>query len=281
MATAGGTLDLVPMLAPERAALLDLLRGLTADDWERPTECPGWRVKGIARHVLGDDLSLLSRQRDASVDGLTLFAVDRAGLGFRALLDGFNEQWVTASGFLSTELLLELLRLVGVWSEEFYAAVGLDTVSREPVGLFARTTPSPYWQVIAREYTERFVHQSQIRRAVGAPALDGELVTAAARVVAHILAAWLRDLAPANGTAIAIDFGDVGTWTLRREDDRWSASDGDTEPTARIAVAPERAAAILSRGLTTDEVATSTTVTGDASLARAALAIVVPLIGRP
>ena len=97
----GGLLDVTPALAPERAALLDLLRGLSTEDWERPTECPEWTVKGLVLHVLGDDLSLLSRQRDASLDGLTLYAIDHPGVTFRALLDGFNEQWVTAASFLS------------------------------------------------------------------------------------------------------------------------------------------------------------------------------------
>src|SRR6185369_16707594 len=103
MSSRPASLDLTSMLQPERAVLLELLRSLSADDWNRPTECPAWNVKGIALHVLGDDLSLLSRQRDASTDGLTLLAADHPGLRFRALLDGFNEQWVTASQFLSNE----------------------------------------------------------------------------------------------------------------------------------------------------------------------------------
>src|SRR5215216_5724804 len=154
-----GPLDVTPALAPERAALLELLLELPAEDWQRPTECPEWTVKGLVLHVLGDDLSLVSRQRDASLDGLTLYAIDHPGVTFRALLDGFNEQWVTASTFLSVELVLELLRLVGEWSDAFYREVGLETLAREPVGLFASSEPSPYWQVIAREYVERFVHQ--------------------------------------------------------------------------------------------------------------------------
>jgi hypothetical protein len=76
------------MLAPERGALLDLLCGLTPEDWRRPTECPAWDVKGLALHILGDDLSLLSRQRDASTDSLTLFAADHPGFDFRALWTG-------------------------------------------------------------------------------------------------------------------------------------------------------------------------------------------------
>ena len=126
MPSSSAPLDLTPMLAPERKVLLDLLRDLPADAWNRPTECPEWTVKGIALHILGDDLSLLARQRDAAAQGLVLFAEDRPGLSFRELLDGFNEQWVTASQFLSNDLVIELLALVGDWSDNFYGAVGRD-----------------------------------------------------------------------------------------------------------------------------------------------------------
>src|SRR5262249_55985016 len=154
-----------PWLRPERASLLTLLGGMSASDWERPTECLAWSVKGLALHILGDDLSLLARQRDESTNSLLLYAQDHPGLGFRELLDGFNEQWVTAATFLSHALVIELLRLVGEWSDTFYCEVELHTDSQEPVGFFASDQPSPYWQVIAREYVERVVHQSQIRRA--------------------------------------------------------------------------------------------------------------------
>src|SRR3954468_8808654 len=219
----GGLLDVTPALAPERSALLELLRGLSAQDWERPTECPEWTVKGLVLHVLGDDLSLLSRQRDASLDGLTLYAVDHPGVTFRALLDGFNEQWVTASTFLSVELMLELLRWVGEWSDTFYREVGLETVARESVGLFANPEPSPYWQVVAREYVERFVHQSQVRRAGGAPGLDGGLVTWAARVTAHLFAAWLVEYSAAPGSTIGFEVEGAGGWTVHSDTGRWHA----------------------------------------------------------
>lgn len=63
-------LDLNPMLGPERAALVALLEGLAPEQWTAATECPGWTVQGIATHLLGDDLSLLARQRDAQVPGV-------------------------------------------------------------------------------------------------------------------------------------------------------------------------------------------------------------------
>ena len=76
---------------PERDAFLELLASLSADDWTQPTECPSYPVKGIATHVLGDDLSLLSRQRDGAVQGLVYMADELPGADFRTLLDGFND----------------------------------------------------------------------------------------------------------------------------------------------------------------------------------------------
>jgi hypothetical protein len=247
-----------------------------------PTECPAWTVKGIALHILGDDLSLLTRQRDASTDSITLFAEDHPGLTFRALLDGFNEQWVRAARYLSADLVVELLALVGEWSETFYCEVGLDTISREPVGLFAHTAPSPYWQVIAREYLERFVHQSQIRRAIDAPDLSGELVTCAARVVVELLAAWLVDYAPPTGSTVGIAFGAAGSWSWERAADGWAVRNGIADDAAaRVRADADRVVALISRGLTSDEAAQHVTVDGDAGLASGVLDVALPLMGRP
>jgi uncharacterized protein (TIGR03083 family) len=110
------------VLEPERAALVALLEGLEPGDWTRPTECPAYTIKGVASHVLGDDLSLLSRQRDGAEDGPVPLALDRPGADSRTLLDAFNDRWVAAAGFLSTELVVELLGLTVVQSDELNEA---------------------------------------------------------------------------------------------------------------------------------------------------------------
>ena len=91
--------DVRSLLPVERDAFVDLLGGLDEGEWAASTECPAWTVKGVALHILGDDLSLLARQRDAMPPGLFLYAEDHPGLTFRGLLDGFNEQWVQAAEF--------------------------------------------------------------------------------------------------------------------------------------------------------------------------------------
>jgi len=175
---------------PERDALLDLLGGLDAEQWALPTECPAYDVKGIATHVLGDDLSLLSRQRDGAEQGLSLLAGEMPDADLWTRLDAFNDRWVAAAAFLSTELLIELLRLAGEWTHRYYREVD-PTAPGEPVGLFGvGEGTSPFWHAIAREYMERWAHHSQIRRALGLRSLAEqpfvrvgvEVAAAAARV---------------------------------------------------------------------------------------------------
>jgi hypothetical protein len=117
-------------------------------------------------------------------------ADDLPGADFRTLLDTFNDGWVATARFFSTALLVELLRFSGDRSADFYESVDLDAPC-EPVFFFGSSGEvSPYWQAIAREYVERWVHQSQIRRAIGRPSLAEErfvrtgvdVVAAAARV---------------------------------------------------------------------------------------------------
>lgn len=173
-------------LEPERTSLLDLLSGLSDSDWDLPTECPAYPIKGIASHILGDDLSLLSRQRDGATQGLILVAEKMPGVDFRTLLNAFNDQWVEAARFMSPPVLLELLRLSGEWSGTYYNEV--DPASPgEPVPLFSPPPGegSPFWQAIAREYLERLAHHGQIRRALGLPSLeDNGLLNVAVQIVA-------------------------------------------------------------------------------------------------
>lgn len=44
--------------------LLDLLRSLSSEDWEKPTVAPLWKVKNIASHLLDGNIRGLSMSRD-------------------------------------------------------------------------------------------------------------------------------------------------------------------------------------------------------------------------
>ena len=46
--------------------IVDLLRTLTAEDWERPTIARAWRVRDVVAHLLDTMLRRLSFHRDRS-----------------------------------------------------------------------------------------------------------------------------------------------------------------------------------------------------------------------
>ena len=275
-----GGVDVTAMLRAERQALLDLLRGLAPEEWDSPTECPAWSVHGVAQHVLGDDLSLLARQRDEATNGLFLHAEDHPGLDFRQLLDGFNEQWVTAARFFSHRITTDLLAWTGDATAEFYEAVGLDTEG-EPVGFFGSHGPTPYRLIAAREYVERWVHQHQIRRAVSAPDLGDEFLVPAMASIAEALAGSLPTFESPEGTMLAIAVDGLGSWHVRRSGDGWEIDAGGADADVTIGISHDRATTVISRGLARQDVPAELSIEGDPDLGSAIAGVVSHMTGQP
>jgi hypothetical protein len=188
-----------------------------------------YTIKGVAAHVLGDDLSLLSRQRDGAEPGTMQMARKLPGADLRTLLDTFNDQWVEASGFFSTQVLMELLGLTGEWTAHYYEQVDPEAPG-EAVGLFGASqgSSSPFWQAIAREYLERWIHHSQMRRALGLGAL-------AERLFLEI------------GVEVAAAIGRLVPGMPNDPDGEWSLG-------AVVLGPAQQAANILTRGHTAEEV---------------------------
>ena len=260
-----GPLDVVEALRAERAQFVALLRSLSAEDWSLPTECPAYDVAGVAAHLLGDDFSLLSRQRDgATPQGLLRFL--EGAPNFRAALDAFNDHWIETVRFFGPRLLVDLLEVTGPWTADWYAAVDPHSPG-EPVGFFAATGPSPYWQIAAREYAERWIHH-QILRALGRPAIgDPPLLTTALAVVVRGFTAHLRDLGAHDGDTVVLAVDGLGAWTLRRRDEAWVLLDGAAaQATAVVRIDAGVAGTALFRGMGADEVEAAHSVEGDADL---------------
>jgi uncharacterized protein (TIGR03083 family) len=92
--------------------LLELLRGLTAEQWAVPTACAGWSVKDLALHLLGGDLGNLSRRRDGQANSLAAYAPPGADFSDNAVLVAalgrWNEDWVEATRRLSPRVICDL-----------------------------------------------------------------------------------------------------------------------------------------------------------------------------
>lgn len=229
MVVASQLADMRQLLAAERAALIDLLGTLDEGDWDLPTECSAWSVKGICLHLIGDDLSLLSRQRDGAPSGLRRLAADSPGTGFVELLNRFNESWVAAGSFMSPSVVKGLLRATGAWTSEFYDARALDELG-EPV-FWVGPDPAPYRLIVAREYCERWIHHMQIARAVGRPgAVEPSFLRAAVSGAARVLVNFVREALAERSSEAQLRVGTLGSWTFFADDSgRWNVVDDATD----------------------------------------------------
>jgi uncharacterized protein (TIGR03083 family) len=221
-------LDLFPLI---RQALLQLLTGLNEEEWYLPTVCTGWSVKDIALHLLGDDVGLLSRKRDG-FDSLAKVYPRRRIDGWSdlvAYLNEINALWVQATRRISCELLCSLLAFTGEETDRYFASLDPSVIG-SPVS-WAGPDPAPVWLDIAREYTERWIHQQQIRDAFEKPGLkERRFLAPVLETFVRALPHTFRDIEANNGTHIQLIIsGEAGdTWSLQRENDRWVL--GKTSP---------------------------------------------------
>ena len=221
--------DVLGLFPAERAELLSLLEGLSSDAWARPTACPGWSVHDIGLHMLGNELGSLSRIRD----------------GFRPLaprpweelvpfLNRINEEWVVAARRLSPRVLSDLLRWTGEETQALFASI--DPFEPRAVVSWAGPDPAPWWLHVAREYTERWVHQQQIREAIGAPLLhEPRFMAPVLATFARALPWTYRDVDAAPGTTVGVIFtGPAGSdWSVvRGTDGRWALRGGVSDDVA-------------------------------------------------
>src|SRR5918999_2883326 len=244
------TVDLLELFGEERAELTALLRSLGSEAWEMPTPCEGWSVHDLALHLVAVDLAVLSRLRDGYEGAI----IDAAG-GLVAALDAHNETWVQAARRLSPRVTIELLDLMAPLTQSFFESLPADA---EVEGVsWAGLDPAPHWLSVGREFTERWIHQQQIRDAVSRPGLNGP------RFVAPVLALSLRSVVhayrdvpadPDTTVAISIEGRAGGNWALVRKDGGWELYEGRaSEAIAKVSCDQDSAWRFLSRNLSRAE----------------------------
>lgn len=231
------------------AALLELLEQLAEDEWAEPTVCAGWSVKDVAAHLLGGDVGVLSRGRDGyTPDGQQIEGWEE----LVALINRLNAEWVTASRRLSPRLLTHLLQITGEQVVTYFRTLDPDAIGG-PVS-WAGPEPAPVWLDLAREYTERWLHQQHIREAVDRPGLTSpRYLGPVLFTFVHALPRSFQDVPAATGTAVVlfIDGPAGGTWTVRREAAGWKLYVGreDRPATSEVDLPSAIAWRLFTRGI--------------------------------
>jgi uncharacterized protein (TIGR03083 family) len=258
------------LFRPTLDSLLELLSGLSTDDWNKPTVCARWSVKDIASHLLGGEVGILSRKRDGYAYSGNQF------IGWNdlvALINNLNETWVKATSRMSPRVLCELMKLTGEQVCDYFKSLDPYAMG-DPVD-WAGPERAPVWLDLAREYTERWNHQQQIRDAVGKPGLKEP------KFFAPVLDAFVRALPRTyasveakNETLIALTItgSSGGKWFLLRQNDTWNLYvEADRPASAELVIDQDLAWRLFTKGISRDDARCKVMLIGDEHLAVKAL----------
>jgi len=267
-------IDVVHLLPVLDKKLIDLLKSLLRDEWQKQTVAKLWKVKDVAAHLLDGNIRILSMLRDDYYGEQSNIKSYRDLVDF---LNGLNADWIKAMKRVSPSMLVLLHESTGKLYCDYYAS--LDPFGKSALAVdWAGETESKNWMHIAREYTEKWLHQQQIRDAVNKPGLmTREFYYPFIDIFMLALPHTYRDVKAENGTSIKLTITTKigGSWILKRFNETWKADKSSVEnPTTEISIDPDIAWKLFSKSLRPQEVKDKITITGNQQLGEVALTMV-------
>ncbi|HEX2905694.1 MAG TPA: hypothetical protein VHO69_02460, partial [Phototrophicaceae bacterium] len=128
---------------------------------------------------------------------------------------------------------------------------------------------------IAREYTEYWLHQQQIRETVGQPGLtEPHFLAPLLDIFMRALPRTFREVEAEENTHVQVIIsGEAGnSWSLLREAQGWSLYRGVELPvTAQVTLDADTAWRLFTKGMTPEAAAERATFAGDETLGRVML----------
>lgn len=262
-------LNAIPIFEDVQQELVSLLKSLSAKEWEYETSSSTWNVKDIAAHLLDGDLRRLSLHRDKH----TLPEPSNPIHDYNSLVNYLNEvnnRWVNAAKRLSPSLIIELTKFTTPKIVNHLQELDPKGTALFSVG-WAGETESRHWFDIAREYTEKWHHQQQIREATGKPLLVQKkwlspLISTLIRGVPPVYNKYVPDV---NNEIIEIYISGVinESWLLAVDNDNWQLFKADHEtPDTIIEIDDDTAWRLFTKNITADEALRKMNVSGNYEL---------------
>ncbi len=169
-----------------------LAAGLDDAQWQAPTPLPGWSVRDVVAHLIGVESMLQGVDTpDADVDVSALEHV-------RNDIGAMNERWVRGLRQISPAQLLERFRAVTADRREALTALSDDdwnAVTMTPAG------PDSYGRFMRVRVFDCWMHEHDIRDAIGQPVADAELARPAAELALDEMAASMGFVVGKRGGA--------------------------------------------------------------------------------
>ena len=246
--------------------LIELLRSLAPEDWEKQTVSPKWKVKDVAAHLLDTALRGISIGRDGYVPERPEI---HSAADLAAFINRLNSEGVTVYRRVSPLVLIRLAEVAAKSLAEYHAS--RDRYAMAPYGVsWAGEEKSPNWFDTAREFTERWHHQQQIRLAVNRPGImTRELYHPVLDCFLRALPFTYRNVSAKNGTLLQFTVSGEcgGIWYLYRAAEIWQLVAAPMGGAASETTIPQEIAwRIFTKGIDRDSALAQVKVSGDASL---------------
>jgi uncharacterized protein (TIGR03083 family) len=246
--------------------LIDLLRSLAPSEWELQTIAPLWKVREVAAHLLDTALRKLSMARDSYyVEAVEI----RSPQDVISLVNRLNQEGVTVYRRLSPPVLIDIMKPVCEQYADFHESLNPFGPATFNVSWAGEET-SLNWFDTARELTERWHHQQQIRLATNRPGimtpdLYHPVLDCFLRGLPHAFRYVEASLGAVLAVVISGECG--GQWLLSRGTASWNfvgRSTGDFA--ARVTVPQELAWRLFTKGIDRDSARAQLEIEGDRDL---------------
>ena len=254
------TAHLFPKL---EAKLIDLLRSLAAEDWEKQTLAPKWKVKDVAAHLLDTQVRKLAAARHGYKPENSKKLSPAKLL---ALINSLNAEGVRQYRQLHPDELISRMEAASRESAQYHKGLDPFGPAMFPVS-WAGEEESANWFDTAREFTERWHHQQQIRVAVNRPGITTR------EFYFPVLDCFMRALpysyrnVPAKVGSIAqfnISGEGGGSWYLFRDGDAWTLIASPAgEIISEVTIPQEIAWRIFTKGIVPEQAKTQVQVRGE------------------
>ena len=254
--------------------LVELLRSLAPEDWEKQTVSPKWKVKDVAAHLLDTSLRGVSIARDGYVAETPR---SNSAEDLAAFINRLNSEGVAIYRRLSPLVLIGLVEVAAKSLAEFHAS--RDPYAPAPFGVsWAGEEKSTNWFDSAREFTERWHHQQQIRLAVNKPGImTRELYYPVLDCFLRALPFTYRNVAAKPGTYVQIVISGEcgGSWYLCRAEESWQLVEAPFgEKAAETTIPQEIGWRIFTKGIDQDSALRQVKVTGDRKVGQHVLGMI-------
>ncbi len=269
MINRSGSLDPIlcaPLLRRVDAQLIDLLSALSPGEWDCQTIVPQWKVRDVAAHLLDTALRKLSLVRDAcAVETVEI----RSPQDMVTLVHRLNREGTTVYRRLSPRVLIDMMKVACEQSAAFHES--LDPFAHAGFAVsWAGEDKSLNWFDTARELTERWHHQQQIRLATRRPGImTPDLYHPVLDCFLRGLPYAYRHVNAQSGTILLVEItGECGgKWFLSKGPASWGlVREFNEDVASRVTIPQELAWRLFTKGIDRDSARAQIQIDGNQEL---------------